>query len=132
MDRSPLLNSLFALLLFVAHLNCVVEHQLFAQVHGAPLHRVDSVNDLLPISDAPSDDSCHDAGCICKGATLAHHFVLTDLDSIVNLCFLISLAQSYLQPKALEIASQFRHTAKHSAPSLRALERCAILQSFQI
>ncbi len=73
-------NVVFALLIFLAHLNCVVEHQLFGNfvpVIAPP--SLDREHDA-PSDRMPADSEECDHECICKGATLAQHFVFADFD----------------------------------------------------
>jgi len=134
MSQSSLSNLFFAILIFVTHLNCVVEHQLFAPADGQPsLHHSDWGNrQSLPISGEQSEHACHDVGCICKGATLVDHFFVQEPDLCRLFCFPAELLPGFLQPADLELILELERPSKILRPPLRALQRCIILQSFQI
>lgn len=136
--NSKVLAPLFALLIFVAHLNCALEHRLCNALRtssAANLHLDDSTEDGSPIADPlsqPQDDEDCEQGCICKGATLADHFGLTDFENSEWHFFfasLLSVNTQTTQPlfESVDLPANFV-----CCVPLRASDRCALLQSYLI
>ncbi len=127
-----ILSPFFALLIFVAHLNCVVEHQLIGETA-----KVDSIEKSttaeVPVNRPVHEhsDAC-DHGCICKGATLANSFLFEQSD-VESFCVQFFATEpfclSFERPESSSDKSP-RNTLGGSP--LRALERCALLQTFLI
>jgi hypothetical protein len=126
-----ILNPLFALLIFVAHLNCVVEHQLICAVPEANTTLARQTTQM-PGDQVPVDSESCEHGCICKGATLASHFVFVNFGA-GNFCFQLVAEQPFsVVLDRLELRPA--HSAKIPICGwpLRALDRCALLQTFSI
>ena len=130
MNRKAL-APLFALLIFVAHLNCVLEHGTAAIPESNLTNSLDApLNSLAP---SHSNDCEHATGCICKGATLVDDFVVADIE--IPAFGVVELDE--LQPFAFAVVPPATaHEKSWSPPDcklpMRANQRCVLLQSFLI
>ena len=126
-----ILNPLLAVLIFVAHLNCVVEHQLIGAIPRATAS-LGQQTAGMPGDQVPVDSEACEHGCICKGATLASHFVFVNFD-VENFCV------QFLADQPVSIVferSELRPDHSVKIPicgwPLRALDLCTLLQTFSI
>jgi len=123
------LSPLFALLIFAAHLNCVLEHGHVAVQKSGDQQSLDGP--VSPFSSTESSGCEHATGCICKGATLADEFTVDDFEVAV---FCVELFA--LQPIAFDVVPASFLDAAARPPDctlpMRANLRCALLQSFLI
>ena len=130
--RPKSLSPLFAVLIFVAHLNCVVEHQLIGEISQADAILRVSTADTPSDGQLPAETETCDHGCICKGATLANSYVIPD-SNIESFCF-----QFLALPSIDCLCGRSQPNPSLSAKTpvcnslLRALDRCALLQTFLI
>lgn len=125
------LSPLFALLLFVAHLNCVLEHGISCVDTTATVGQ--GTGDL-PVDTSSSNDSDEcEHGCICKGATLAESYVFSSFElSDFGVDFLAADMPAMIRGNRAELSSAQSHRVPIPCSPLRALERCAMLQIFLI
>jgi hypothetical protein len=133
-----ILSPLFALLIFAAHLNCVVEHQLAdlltvtidGQTSLVKGKRIGLASKDSPPIRQDSDDCEH--GCICKGATLVEGFDWSEKDEWIAPAFFCNWLSADLLTTltATEFTNQLGQQL--CCRPLRATQRCALLQSFQI
>lgn len=129
--NQKILSPLFALLLFVAHLNCVLEHGVSCVDTSAAIGQ--TIVDL-PVDSSSSNDSDEcEHGCICKGATLAEPYVLSSLElSDFGVSFFFVDLPAVTAGKRTELICAESHQISIPCSPLRALDRCAILQTFLI
>ena len=129
--NQKILSPLFALLLFVAHLNCVLEHGVSCVDTSATISQTIVV---LPVDSSSSNDSDEcEHGCICKGATLAQRYVLSSFDlSDFGISFQADGVPAMAAVKRAELSSDRSHRIPIPCSPLRALDRCAMLQTFLI
>lgn len=124
------LSPLFALLIFVAHLNCVVEHGI--ERAFAPNRTVDASADIANDLSSPVESNSCEHDCICKGATLADHYVLATSDSpAFGLCFL-EIDPAAFTGEGGDLTDAQSPQQPVGCWPLRALDRCAMLQTFLI
>lgn len=126
-----ILSPLFALLIFVAHLNCVLEHQLVCVIaNGSVNSSLDSAG--IPTSPPVDSNNCEHSGCICDGATLAVEFEFINAAEIVfGFDFLNSDLLVSFTHRVESVAFKPNESPVFNVP-LRAQERCAVLQTFLI
>ncbi|QEG24897.1 hypothetical protein MFFC18_48200 [Mariniblastus fucicola] len=125
------LSPLFALLLFVAHLNCVLEHQLVSTSADGIVDSTLATSESHTPSPGESN-SCEHGGCICEGATLAVEFEFTSFEEVT---FGFDFLSVYLLvSRTKQTGNAAHHFSKKPACRLplRASDRCAALQTFLI
>lgn len=126
-----LLSLPFALLIFVAHLNCVLDHQLFCvSANGAVNSSFDSAE--IPTPDPVDSKSCEHSGCICDGATLAAEFEFINTAEIAFGFDFLNASRLVSIPQRIKSVDCNSLEPPISNVPLRALERCAVLQTFLI
>jgi hypothetical protein len=126
--KRKLLPPIFALLIFAAHLHCVLGH---GHAMSAPAAEIGTTQTNSPLTPVESNDCEHATGCICKGATLADEFVAGDIEIStwnVELFVLDHVAFEVVPPIELNRTSR----PPDGLLPLRVLTRCALLQSFLI
>jgi len=126
-----ILSPLFALLIFVAHLNCVLDHQLFRlSANGAVNSSLDSAE--IPTPAPAGSKSCEHGGCICDGATLAVEFEFINTAEIAFGFDFLNADHLVTIPQRIKSVDCNSLEPPISNVPLRALERCAVLQTFLI
>lgn len=141
-----ILSPLFALLIFVAHIHCVLEHRVIdapspnavaASVATAGLSDFDS--NLSPLATSlPAENEDHDHCEFCNGVTLVDFFELSDSSELNPLSDFESLwfaaERSTLELCTLHSWRQQRTPARYDFRAIpaRPADRCALLQSFLI
>lgn len=122
-------SPLFALLIFAAHLNCVLEHRLDNALSGDAViaNAVDFVGtDSLPVE---SEHCGH--GCICEGAILADEVVIDFTSQSQLQDFFASLSFGEFSTPKMRFESEPQPPPFDCEPLL-PLERCALLQTYLI
>lgn len=127
-----IITTLFALLIFFAHLHCVLEHGLPHAATGDAAVVTTHHETSSSASSVPAEPEHCEGGCICKGATLAEHFVFSNDDCPAFGFQFAETASSIFTLVRAELVSERLAEIPISCGPLRALDRCAIMQLYLI